>query len=86
MHVIRRWSYGASRVRGAADRAETERTTKARQLLRLVVEISNALVDQGMLPVWDIPQLVNSAQVLAVTNLILERLREAQDSGTGPWD
>jgi hypothetical protein len=35
----------------------SERNTKAGQLSWLVVEISNALADLGMLPVQDIPQL-----------------------------
>jgi hypothetical protein len=30
-------------------------TPKARELSWLVMEISNALVDLGMLPIWDIP-------------------------------
>jgi hypothetical protein len=37
------------------DNVEVERTTVARQLLWFVTEISNALVDLGMLPVQDIP-------------------------------
>jgi hypothetical protein len=37
------------------DNVEAERTTVARQLLWFVTEISNALVDLGMLPVQDIP-------------------------------
>jgi hypothetical protein len=49
--------------------------------------ISNALVDLGMLPVQDIPQLPKSAQeVLMAAGLLLERLQEAQASDTGPWD
>jgi hypothetical protein len=53
----------------------------------MVMEISNALVDQGMLLIQDIPQLLKSAQkVLTVASLLLERLREAQASGTSPWD
>jgi hypothetical protein len=30
------------------------------------MEISNALVDLGMLPVWDIPQLLKSTQEVLV--------------------
>jgi hypothetical protein len=37
------------------DNVEVECTTVARQLLWFVTEISNALVDLGMLPVQDIP-------------------------------
>jgi hypothetical protein len=38
-----------------------ERAAKAGQLSHLVAEISNALVDLGMLPVQDIPQLLKLA-------------------------
>jgi hypothetical protein len=38
-----------------------ERAAEAGQLSHLVVEISNALVDLGMLPVQDIPQLLKLA-------------------------
>jgi hypothetical protein len=45
------------------------------ELSQLVMKISNALVDLGMSPIRDIPQLLKSAlEVLAVTGLILERL------------
>jgi hypothetical protein len=37
------------------DRIDGEHATEADQLSQLVVEISNALVDLGMLPVQDIP-------------------------------
>jgi hypothetical protein len=56
-------------VRPAAEPEETrmcvdgikgERTAEAEQLSQLVVGISNALVDLGMLPVQDIPQLLKS--------------------------
>jgi hypothetical protein len=61
-----------------------ERTTEAGPLSQLVVEISNALVNLGLLPIQDIRQLLRSAQeVLAATGVLLERLREAQASGTG---
>jgi hypothetical protein len=50
------------------------------------MEISNALVDLGVLPILDIPEHPQLAQdVLTVARLILERLREERDSGTGPW-
>jgi hypothetical protein len=39
------------------------------------MEVSNTLVDLGMLPIRDIPQLLKSTQeVLATTGLILEHL------------
>jgi hypothetical protein len=57
------------------DRINGERATEAGQLSQLVVGISNALVDLGMLPVQDIPQLLKSARkVLLAAGLIVERL------------
>jgi hypothetical protein len=41
---------------------EDERAAKARELSALVMEASNALVDLGMLPIKDIPQLQKIAQ------------------------
>jgi hypothetical protein len=55
--------------------------------VQLVVGISNALVELGMLPVQDIPQLPKSAQEnLTVASLLLEHLWEVQASDAGPWD
>jgi hypothetical protein len=66
-------------------RVEEERAAEARKLLMLVMGISNALVNLGMLPIRDIPQLPKTAQeVLAVTSLILKCLREEHASGVGP--
>jgi hypothetical protein len=54
---------------------EDECATEAREMSQFILEISNALVDIGMLPIRDIPQLSNMAQeVLAVADLILEHL------------
>jgi hypothetical protein len=64
-----------------------ECTAKVEQLVQLVVGISNALVELGMLPVQDIPQLPKSAQKnLTVASLLLEHLWEVQASDAGPWD
>jgi hypothetical protein len=58
------------------DRINDECAAEARQLLWLVMGISNALVDLGMLPVQDIPQLPKSAQeVLPVADRILKHLQ-----------
>jgi hypothetical protein len=38
-------------------RINAEHATEAERLSQLVVEISNALVELGMLPIQDIPQL-----------------------------
>jgi hypothetical protein len=57
------------------DEVEGERATEVGQLSQLVTKISNTLVNLGMLPIWDILELLKSAQlVFAVTSLILEHL------------
>jgi hypothetical protein len=57
------------------DRINSERATEAGRLSQLVVGISNALVNLGMLPIEDIPQLPKLAQeVLPVAGHVLERL------------
>jgi hypothetical protein len=66
------------RVRGDScmrGQDQGEHTTEAGHLSQLVVGISNALADIGMLPIQDISQLPKSAQeVLTVAGLLLERL------------
>jgi hypothetical protein len=62
-----------------------EHVAEARRLSQLAVGISNALVNLGMLHIWDIPLFLKSAQeVLTVAGLLLECLREAWASGAGP--
>jgi hypothetical protein len=57
-----------------ADGITDERTTEARQLSQHIMGISNVLVDLGMLPVQDIPQLPKSSrEVLSAAVLILMR-------------
>jgi hypothetical protein len=57
------------------DRINDECASEAERLLQLVLGISNALVDLGMLPVQDILQLPKSArEVLPMAGLILEHL------------
>jgi hypothetical protein len=69
------------------DRVEDEHVTEAEKLSTLVVGISNAPVDLGMLLIRDIPQLPKLVhEVLTVVGLILERLQEEHASDTGPWD
>jgi hypothetical protein len=64
-----------------------ERAAEAKQLSQWVVRISNILVDLGILPAQDIPQLLMSArEVLPVVDLILKRLQEVLASSAGPWD
>jgi hypothetical protein len=65
---------------------ESECTAEVVQLSRSVMEISNALVDVGVFPIWDIPMHPESVQcVLMMTSLILERTWEEHASGVGPW-
>jgi hypothetical protein len=64
-----------------------ERAAEAHQVSQWVVRISNVLVDLGLMPVQDIPQLPKSArEVLPVVDLVLKCLQEALASGVGPWD
>jgi hypothetical protein len=66
---------GLEEVRLCMARIEDERTTEAMRLSWLVMEISDALIDLWVFPVWDIPLLLKSAQeVLALAGLILECL------------
>jgi hypothetical protein len=65
-------------TRACVDGINGEHAAEAERLSQLVMGISNALVDLGMLPVQDIPQLPKSArEVLMAARLILELLREA---------
>jgi hypothetical protein len=66
-------------------RVEDE-VAEAVELLRLVMEISDALVDLGVFLIGDTPRLPKSArEVLAAVTLILERLQMEHASGAGPW-
>jgi hypothetical protein len=69
------------------NRIDDEHATEAEQLSRQVVRIFGVLIDLGMLPIQDIPQLPKSArEVLSVVDLILKRLQEALSSGAGSLD
>jgi hypothetical protein len=64
---------------------ESEHATEAMQLSRSVMEISDDLIDLGVLPILDIPRRLKSAQdILTAVGLILEHLREehAIDAGS----
>jgi hypothetical protein len=55
-----------------------------RNTVMSVMEISDALVDQGVFPIQDIPERLKSVQdVLMAVGLILECLREEHASGVG---
>jgi hypothetical protein len=64
---------------------EDERATEAVGLSRLVMEISDALINVGLFSIRDIPRLPKSTQeVLVLTGLILEHLQEERASNAGP--
>jgi hypothetical protein len=64
---------------------ENERATEVVQLLQSFMEIIDALVDLGVLPIWDIPTHLKSAQdVLAAASLISERLGAEHASSLCP--
>jgi hypothetical protein len=74
------------KARALADGITDERMAEAMQLTRLVMGISNALVNLGMLLVQDILQLPKLAQeVLPMVDLICNHLQEALASSVGPW-
>jgi hypothetical protein len=51
----------------------------------LVRDVSKVLVDLGMPPIPEIPQdPCTSSDVLAVVDVVFERLKEAYESGHGP--
>lgn len=59
-------------IRSHVDRIAGERNVEVGQLSQLVVGILNALVNLGILPVQDIPQLPKSAEiVLTAAGLLL---------------
>jgi hypothetical protein len=80
-------SGGSEETHARVDGIISRRATEAGRLSQLVVGISNALVDLGMLPIQDIAQLPESAQeVLTAAGLILDCLREEKASAANPWD
>jgi hypothetical protein len=51
------------------------------------MRIFGILVDLGMLPIQNIPELPKSAwEVLPAVDHVLQRLQEMLASGAGPWD
>jgi hypothetical protein len=60
---------------------------EAEWLSRQVMQVAGVLIDLGLLPIEDVPQLPKIArEVLSVVDLILKRLQEALAFGDGPWD
>jgi hypothetical protein len=69
------------------DRIDSEHATEAERLSWHVMQISGVLVDLGMMPVQDIPQLSKWArEVLLAGDLILKHLQETLASSTSLWD
>jgi hypothetical protein len=67
--------------------AKVEHVTKAGQLVILAWDISEVLVDLGMLPILGIPWDPRMASdVLDAVGINLEHLWEAYASDHGPWD
>jgi hypothetical protein len=75
------------RVRARVGGIDGERVAEGGQLSWQVVHISGVLVDLGMMPIWDIPQLLKRArEVLSAVDLALKHLQEALASGASLWD
>jgi hypothetical protein len=75
------------KAHASVNRMVYDRNTEAEQLSRQVVQVANILVDLGLLPIEDIPQLLNTTQwVLLAVAHILKSFQEALDSITGPWN
>jgi isopentenyl phosphate kinase len=64
-----------------------DRVVKAGWLATLVSDVFKVLVDLGMPTIPVIPQdPCTAGDVLEVVDVILEFMKEAYDSGNGPWD
>jgi hypothetical protein len=71
------------RVHGVADNWAAEAECLSRQL----AWVAKVLIDLGLLPIEDMPQLPQMARdALPAVTLVVERLQEVLDFGTGPWD
>jgi hypothetical protein len=71
-------------TRARVDGINSKHAAEVGRLSQLVMGMSNAIVDLGMLPVQDITQLLKSGrEVLTAVGLIFECLREAQASSAG---
>jgi hypothetical protein len=75
------------KARTSVNRMDDDRAADAERLSWQVVHVASIVVDLGMLPVEDIPQLPKTdEQVLSVVALILKHLQEVLDSGAIPWN
>jgi hypothetical protein len=72
-----------TRVRGIA----LDRVTEVGRLSRGLIWVAGELIDLGLLPIEDIPQLSKIAQdALLAVALLLKRLQEQLGSSAGQWD
>jgi hypothetical protein len=69
------------------DKIDGERADEAEKLSQWVVRISIVMVNLGLLPIQDIPQLLKLAwEVLPVVHLVFKCLQEVLASNASPWD
>jgi hypothetical protein len=69
------------------DKIAIDRAAEAERLSHQVVQVAGVLIDLGLLPIEDIPQLPKTAEeVLPALTLMLKHLQEALDYGISPWD
>jgi hypothetical protein len=74
-------------LRQRLEETRLARGAEAARLARIVGDMSGALVNLGMAPVPEIPQLPDKADdVLRAAGVVVERLKDAADNGFGLWD
>jgi hypothetical protein len=75
------------KLRGLLRDAEVDRVIEAGRLATLVRDVSKVLEDLGMSPIPGSPRDPRTAvDILGAVDVILERVKEAYDSGNDPWD
>jgi hypothetical protein len=66
---------------------DEERVVEAEKLAALVTETSRDLMDLGLPPIQEIPQVLRKAwEVLKAARIVLEHLWEVHASGAGHWN
>jgi hypothetical protein len=74
------------RARASVDWSTDYCAIESEHLSRQVVKVVGILVDLGLLPIEDIPQLLKIArEVLPAVALILTRMQDTLASSIGPW-
>jgi predicted component of type VI protein secretion system len=64
-----------------------DRATEAERVSRQLAWVAKVLIDFGLPPIENIPRLPQMAQdALPMVALVVERMQEALDSSTDPWD